>query len=31
MDDESGESTQPMEEVPLIGPGESELERLVRG
>jgi len=31
MDDESGESTEPMKEVPLIGLGESELERLVRG
>ena len=31
MDDESGESMEPMEEVPLIGLGESELERLVRG
>ena len=31
MDDESGESMEPMEELPLIGLGESELERLVRG
>jgi len=31
MDDESGESMEPMEEVPLEGMGESELERLVRG
>ena len=38
MDDESGESmelkkliTKLMEEVPLKGLGESELERLVRG
>jgi len=31
MDDESGESMEPMEEVPLIGLGESELERLVSG
>jgi len=31
MDDESGESMKPMEEVPLEGLGESELERLVRG
>jgi len=33
MDDESGESMEPMEEVPLEGLGldESELERLVRG
>jgi len=31
MDDESGESMEPMKEVPLIGLGESELERLVRG
>jgi len=30
-DDESGESMEPMEEVPLIQLGESELERLVRG
>ena len=29
--DESGESTEPMEEVPLIQLGEAELERLVRG
>ena len=31
MDDESGESMEPMEEVPLIQPGEAELDRLVRG
>jgi len=33
MDDESGESTEPMEEVSLtrLRVGESELERLVRG
>jgi len=31
MDDESGESMEPMEEVPLIGYGELQLERLVRG
>ena len=31
MDDESGESMEPMEEVPLIQLGEAELERLVRG
>ena len=31
IDDESGESMEPMEEVPLKGPSESELERLVRG
>jgi len=34
VDDESGESTEPMEEaqeVPLKGLGASELERLVRG
>ena len=31
MDDESGESMEPMEEVPLIQLGETELERLVRG
>ena len=30
-DDESGELMEPMEEVPLIQLGESELERLVRG
>jgi len=30
IDDESGESMEPMEEVPLKGLGESELERLVR-
>jgi len=30
MDDESGESMEPMEEVPLIRLGESEMERLVR-
>jgi len=30
-DDESGESMEPMEEVPLKELGESELERLVRG
>ena len=30
MDDESGESMQPIEEVPLVELGESELERLVR-
>jgi len=29
MDDESGESMEPMEEVPLIGLGDRELERLV--
>jgi len=29
MDDESGESMEPMEEVPLIQLGEAELERLV--
>jgi len=29
-DTESGESMETMKEVPLIGPGESELERLVR-
>jgi len=27
MDDESGKPTEPMEEVPLIGLDESELER----
>jgi len=31
MDNESGESMEPMEEVPLEGMGKSELERLVRG
>jgi len=31
MDDDSGESREPMEEVPLKGLSESELERLVRG
>jgi len=30
-DNESGESMEPMEEVPLTGLGEAELERLVRG
>jgi len=29
--DESGESIEPMEEVPLIRVGGSEMERLVRG
>ena len=31
MDDESGESMEPMEEVPLIQLGKAELERLVHG
>ena len=31
MNDESGESMEPMEEVPLKELGETELERLVRG
>jgi len=31
MDDESGESMEPMEEVLLKEVDESELERLVRG
>ena len=31
MDDESGESIERMEDVPLIQLGEAELERLVRG
>jgi len=31
MDDESGESMELMEEVPLKELGESEMERLVRG
>jgi len=31
MDDKSIESMEPMEEVPLMGLGERELERLVHG
>ena len=31
MDDESGESTEMMEKVPLKELGEAELERVVRG
>jgi len=31
MNDDSGESMEPTEEVPLIRLGESEMERLVRG
>jgi len=31
MDDESGESMELMEEMPLKDLGEAELERLVRG
>jgi len=31
MDDERGESMEPVEEVPLIELGDAELERLVRG
>jgi len=31
MNDESGESIEPMEEVPLIRLDEPEMERLVRG
>jgi len=31
MDDESGESMEPMGKVPLVGLGEAELDRLVRG
>jgi len=31
MNDESGESTEPMEEVPLKELGEAEMERLLRG
>ena len=31
MDDESGESMELMEEMPLKELGETELERLVRG
>jgi len=31
MDDDSGESMEPMEEVPFIGLRESELERSVCG
>jgi len=30
MDDESGESMEPMEEMPLKKLGEEELKRLVR-
>jgi len=30
MDDDSGESMEPMEEVPLKELGESEFERLMR-
>ena len=31
INDESGESMEPMEEVPFIRLSESELERLLRG
>ena len=31
MDDKSGESMEAIGEVPLVGLGESELERSVRG
>jgi len=31
INDESGESMEPMEEVPLIQLGKAELEKLVRG
>ena len=31
MDEESGESMEQMEEMPLKEMGEAELERLVRG
>ena len=31
IDDESGESMEPMEEVPLEELGDAEVERLVRG
>ena len=31
MDDESGESKEPMEEVPLKELGDAQLDRLVRG
>jgi len=31
MDDESGESMEPMVQVPFIQLGEAELERLVHG
>ena len=31
MDDDSDESMEPMEEVPLKELGDAELERLVRG
>jgi len=31
MDNESGESMEPIGEVPIVGLDESKLERLVRG
>jgi len=31
MDDETGESVEPMQEAPVKELGEAELERLVRG
>ena len=31
MDDKSGESMEPMEEMPLKELGEAELDRLVQG
>jgi len=31
LDDESGESIEPVGELPLVGLGESEWERLMRG
>jgi len=31
VDDESGELMEPMEEVPLVGLGDTELERFVCG
>jgi len=31
MDGESGESMEPVGDVPLVAPGERELERLVHG
>jgi len=31
LDDESGESKEPVGELPLIGLGESELEKFVHG
>jgi len=31
MDEDSGEPMEPMRELPLVGLGESELERLLCG